>query len=408
MNKEGHAPAGDGCYDMCGRYHRWRLTTKDPITGENRVKTIKATSLAKLHKKVDAWKEENLESGAAPYGARNVKVADWVERWLTSLEGKLTARTVYCYRKLSDRYIVAKFGSKPIGSITQLDLQMHFDALAKDLSQASLATLRCVFSACFSRATRLGIIPRNPVKFTDPPRRTKKPELRILDEADVAKILEVAKDGNYKAPRLGRAYEYAMRRNYLIILLAASAGMRQGEILGLTWDSVDFDGARLEVRHSLQYLPNDRRLKAPKNGKARVAAIPRPVADELRKWKEMQDAFAEKFRGIFVNAMNLVFTNENGGFVNGGSFSCYIFGEVCKAAGVEGARFHDLRHFWASSALSKGVNVAAVSAQLGHSSTDITFQRYTHVLERSRDELRSMLDENPLFSGGDAEKKGAC
>ena len=42
MNKAGHAPAGDGCYDMCGKYHRWRLTTKDPLTGDNRVKTIKA------------------------------------------------------------------------------------------------------------------------------------------------------------------------------------------------------------------------------------------------------------------------------------------------------------------------------------------------------------------------------
>lgn len=127
-------------------------------------------------------------------------------------------------------------------------------------------------------------------------------------------------------------------------------------------------------------------------------AIPHSVADELRKWKEAQDAFAEKFRGLYVNDMDLVFTNHKGNFVNGGYFSDWIFKEICKAAGVEGARFHDLRHFWASSALSKGVNIVAVSSQLGHSSTEITFQRYTHVLERSRDELREMLDENPLFS----------
>ncbi len=86
MNKKGHAPAGDGCYDKCGDYHRWCLTTKDPLTGENRVKTIKAKSMAKLQERVTAWKTENLEDGAAPYGARNIKVADWVERWLNSLE----------------------------------------------------------------------------------------------------------------------------------------------------------------------------------------------------------------------------------------------------------------------------------------------------------------------------------
>ena len=184
--------------------------------------------------------------------------------------------------------------------------------------------------------------------------------------------------------------------------------MRQGEILGLQWDCVDFDKAKLEVRHSLQYLPNNRSLKAPKNGKPRSVAIPHFVADELKKWKEAQDAYAEKFRGVYANTMNLVFTNQEGNFVNGNYFSGHIFNEICKVAGVEGARFHDLRNFWAFSAMSKGVNIVAVSSQLGHSSTDITFQRYTHVLERSRDELRSMLDDNPLFTGGDAEKKGAC
>ena len=106
--------------------------------------------------------------------------------------------------------------------------------------------------------------------------------------------------------------------------------------------------------------------------------------------------------------MILVFTNESGGFVNGNSYSGHVFREICKTAGVEGARFHDLRHFWASSALSKGVNVVAVSSQLGHSSTEITFQRYTHVLERSRDELREMLDDNPLFTGKGAKKEGVA
>lgn len=407
MNKEGHAPAGDGCYDMCGKYHRWRLTTKDPITGENRVKTIKATSMAKLHKKVDAWKLENLADGAAPYGARNVKVADWVETWLNSLEGKLADHSVYYYRVLSNKYIVAKFGKKLIGNVSQLELQLYFDSLAKTLAPASLATVRYLFSSCFQKATRLGVIPRNPVRFTDPP-RLKKPELRILDEADVEKILEVAKDGNYKAPLHGEARKYTLHRNYLILLLAAASGMRIGEILGLTWSCVDFDGARIEVRHSLQFLPKNKKLKEPKNGKPRVAAIPHPVAAELRKWKEEQDAFAGKFRGIFVNSMDLVFTNQKGNCINGNYFTGCFFSEICKAAGVEGARFHDLRHFWASSALSKGVNIVAVSSQLGHSNTNITFQRYTHVLERSRDELRNMLDDNPLFTGGDAEKKGAC
>ena len=54
------------------------------------------------------------------------------------------------------------------------------------------------------------------------------------------------------------------------------------------------------------------------------------------------------------------------------------------------------------------MNIVAVSSQLGHSNTNITFQRYTHVLERSRDELRSMLDDNPLFMGEGAKKEGVA
>ena len=74
---------------------------------------------------------------------------------------------------------------------------------------------------------------------------------------------------------------------------------------------------------------------------------------------------------------------------------------IIVAAGLSGTRFHDLRHFFASSMLARGVSIMAVSEHLGHSSIDITLRRYTHVLERSRDEMKEMLNANPLFGARD-------
>ncbi len=394
-------PRGSGCYDRCGDYYRWRIGIYDPLTGKTRYKSIKATTKPALKAKVEAWREVNGGDDALPSLPQRLTVSRWVDTWLADIDGKRAAATVRQYKRIAERHIIPLIGAEWIGKVNPLRLQGFFNDFAKNHTPATVATIRDCFNACFQAAVKMGVIVRNPVKMITLPRKAK-PELRIIDENEASRLLEVAKSGEYRAAPKDEADVFLTKRNYLIILLAVASGMRQGEILGLTWENVH--GATLDVKHSLQNLPQKRVLKLPKNGKPRTVAIPAAVADELQAWREFQTSYAEKYKGIYSNPQGFVFTNAtNGGVVNGCSFTGYIFQEIAAAAGIKGLRFHDLRHFFASSALSRGVPVAVVSEQLGHSNISITYNVYTFVMKRDRDELRAALDANPLFL---AKKEG--
>lgn len=395
-------PRGSGCYDKITdengnvQFYRWRIGIYNPLDQKTQYKSIKARTRAALDKKVTAWKEENTADGTLPPLPKRLTVQQWAEMWLQTIEGKNAKGTFLQYKLTVTNHIVPNFGKLWIGKVSPLVLQQYFDGLLKNLAPTTVTTIRAHFRACFENAVRLGVIAKNPVKATTAP-KARKPELKILEEDEVARILAVAKSGEYlRRPPKDESAIFNLKRNYLIVLLAVASGMRQGEVLGLTWPCID--GVTIEVKHSLQNIPGNRVLKEPKNGESRVIAIPKNVARELEAWHEFQAEYAEKFKGFYENPLSLVFTKTDGGYVNAWNFRHWDFHAILATAGLSGTRFHDLRHFFASSALAKGVSIMAVSEQLGHSSISITLERYTHVLQKSRDEMRAMLDENPLFN----------
>ncbi len=351
-----------------------------------------------LEEKVAAWKEENTTNGLLPPIPKRITIQKWVDVWLQTVEGKLAPGTVYHIKTTIKNHILPNFGRQWIDQVSPLDLQRYFDMLSKKKAPSTVKSIRAHFCGCFETAVRLGVIAKNPIKQTLPPKR-RAPDLKFLEESEIARLLNVVKSGEYFPRPKDEPDVYKLKRNYMIVLLAVASGMRQGEVLGLTWPCVK--GDKIEVKHSLQNLPNAHILKSPKNGKSRIIVIPESVAKELGDWQEYQASYAKKYKGFYENPSSFVFTKADGGCICGSNFTEWDFRAMLAAAGLVGTRFHDLRHFFASSALAHGVSVMAVSEQLGHSSINITLERYTHVLERSRDEMKAMLNANPLFKTGE-------
>lgn len=376
--------------------YRWRIGIYNPIEKKTAYKSIKAKSRAALEAKVEEWKKENSENGILPPLPQRLTVEQWAEIWFQTIENRLAYGTVYHYKFTIKRHLLPSFGKQWISQVSPLDLQRYFDGLLKNLSPVTVATIRAHMSMCFEAAVRLGVISKNPVKQTLHV-KNRKPDLKILEESEVERLLAVAKSGEYFRPPKDESAVFNLKRNYLVVLIAVATGMRQGEIFGLTWPCVDMVASKIEVKHSLQDLPNARVLKAPKNGKSRIITIPDHVADELKEWRAFQANYEARFKGFYENPVNLVFTKSKGGYISAANFSEWDFRAMLVAAGLSGTRFHDLRHFFASSMLARGASIMAVSEHLGHSSIDITLRRYTHVLERSRDEMKEMLNVNPLF-----------
>lgn len=186
---------GTGSYDKVvdkngNVFYRWRIGIYNPIDGKTQYKSIKAKSREVLDEKVDAWKQENTDNGTLPPLPKRLTVEKWVEIWLQTIRGKLTERTIYSYTSTVNKYILPNFGKKWIGQVSPLDLQRFFDGLQNKVLPSSAVNIRAHFRACFELAVKLGVISRNPVKQTIPPKMNKA-KLEILDEKDVQKLLAV-------------------------------------------------------------------------------------------------------------------------------------------------------------------------------------------------------------------------
>ncbi len=394
---------GTGSYDYDEKrgFYRWRLGVLDPISGKTKYIAIKAKSRTRLKAKVDEWKKEHGDGEAAPIAGKRWLVKDWVTQWL-SLSTNIAPTTRRKYEEMARNYMLPRFGNMWLGKVSPLELQQFFNELDDGTRKKStVAKVRETFRICFNAAIRYSLLAKNPIAATIPP-KIEKPELRILEINEVSRLLKVAKSGEYikynERDKENDSRAYLLMRNYLIVLIAVASGMRQGEILGLAWDCVN--GAEIKVQHTLQNITGARILKAPKTRSSkRVIIIPSNVAEEIKKWKKIQDEYAEKYKGIFHNEQNLVFTSGEGTPVIGTNFTNNEFREMCEAAEITPKpRFHDLRHFFVALAVGNKVPFLAVSEQLGHASVKMTLDQYAYVLKESKDELRAMLDENPLFN----------
>lgn len=156
-------------------------------------------------------------------------------------------------------------------------------------------------------------------------------------------------------------------RDRALFRMAVECGMRQGELLGLTWADVDWASSQVYVRQSCRV----REGSAVKTAAAlRSIRLTKSLARELRVWR----AAAPK------GDLDLVFPNAEGGYEDSHNLLKRCFRPALRRAGLRAIRFHDLRHTSASLLLAAGVNIKEVQAQLGHASAQVTLDVYGHLM----------------------------
>ena len=163
-------------------------------------------------------------------------------------------------------------------------------------------------------------------------------------------------------------------------------GLREGEIVGLTWDNVDFDNEIIHVVKQLKRktgTTNRYFFDTLKNGKTRIVAPAPIVFDVLRKVKKKQAENRLKYGEAYNNEMNLVFTNELGEHI-GMENLWQCFKRRVAAIGLPEMRFHDLRHTYATLSIQNGDDIKTVSESLGHATVSFTLDVYGHVTDAMR------------------------
>jgi integrase len=179
---------------------------------------------------------------------------------------------------------------------------------------------------------------------------------------------------------------------YPVIYTAVSTGLRQAELLGLRWRDIDLYLQSISVCRTLYKRRGVCEFKEPKtsHSKRRVSMTAK-LADYLSEYKGERESLSLHL-GRLLKPDDLVFANVEGKPIDPGVLS-HNFARIAKRAGLQGVRFHDLRHTFASLMLLRGAKPKVISEALGHSSVAFTMDVYSHILPGMQSDAMALLDE---------------
>ena len=336
--------------------------------------------------------KKSINNGLIPTAGK-IKVGEWIDCWLNDyLKNKVRPRTWEKYKSSINCYIKSKYQHTLLKDLKGPDLQRHFNELlvsgGKEKSGISSSTVRgCrrYFSMCLDCAIKAGLLEKNVVKLTDSPKLIKK-EIITLSPENIKLLIENAKNisNNF----------YINTMFPMLLELAISTGMRQGELLGLKWDDIDFTEKCIYVRRSLTFVIGKKFIfQEPKTltSRRRILLTEKAVS-LLIIYKEWQDNYALELGNSFEK-MDLVFPGVFGQPIYASNLIKRYFRPLVKISNIsEDFTFHSLRHTHATLLLKQGVNPKIVQERLGHSSIKMTMDIYSHVLPDMQNVAIKALD----------------
>jgi integrase len=345
---------------------------RDPITGKRRQKwqsgyPTKKAAQAALSEAVNA-----LNKGVYVEKTKQT-IAEFAAEWLVAIEPTVRPATHYSYGRNLRLHVLPYIGAVPLASVDAGTLNRLYaellaigrkDQVGGGLSSRSVRYVHTILHRLFKDAVRWGRLARNPGDAADPPRAAAigRREMPTWTAEQVRAFLAATAND-----RLGAAF-----------MVLATTGMRRGEALGLRWADLDLDGGRLFIRQTVITIKHAVAFGKPKTAKGiRPVTLDPDTVAALVAHRKVQAA--ERLQlGAGWQDHGLVFCQPTGHPVHPERLS-ELFTRRLRSAGLPTIRLHDLRHTWATLALSAGVHPKVVQERLGHANISITLDTYSHV-----------------------------
>lgn len=341
---------------------------------------------------------EHRATTGIPVLPSKMTTAMFLNRWLSDKCIVTVNRSTYeGYRHIVQNRFIPAFGEVRLPSLTPERIQRHWadwlDSGRIDgkggLSAATVQRYHQCLHSALDTAVKWGLVGRNVADVVEVP-RPKPTSMKALDENDLLRVLQAARDTDY----------------YVAFVTAGYTGMRRSELTGLQWSDVDLDMCQVHVNRSLHQLAGGRfDIRSVKTVYSRRCIdLPPSLALLLRRHKESMAA-AYSVVGRDMKDDDLVFSKPDGQPVAPDTLTkAWI--RLVRREGFHGVRFHDLRHTHATLLLKMGVHPKIVQERLGHSSIRITLDLYSHVLPGLQkdaawkfDEWLARYDDNGQLSG---------
>lgn len=307
----------------------------------------------------------------------NETFGKYLSDWLSHKEKRVAYSTYRHYKSYIENHIDPALGHIKIQDLRPMMLQNFYDSLLDDgkLSRRSIHHIHRIITNCLNFGVKMGEIQTNIASAVEPVKVAKN-EQQYWNVDEVNKFLESSRG----------------HIHFIAFYLAIFSGMRQGEILGLKWDSIDFDNKMIFVQRAIKRSENGGELKDLKNSSSyRSITMSEGLILELKKHKSKQNKIKLRV-GEDYDDKGFVVATKTGTFVLPTNLS-RAFRLIRNKLKIKQIRFHDLRHTHASLLFSQNVHPKIVQERLGHSSIEITLDTYSHMLPNMQETAAQKLDE---------------
>ena len=371
MAKNGNGEGGITRHKKSGLYMA-RYTVEMP-TGKKR-KTVYGKTREEAHEKlIEALSNRNK---GLIFEGEDQTLSAYLDRWLNgSTKSYVKPSTFEGYELMIRNHIKPALGHKKLKVLAPDHVQYFYQQkLEAGLAPGTVRVMHGILHRALEQAVKWGVVPRNVCKATTSPKPNPE-EIRPLDSEQAKRFLEASRGDRFEA----------------LYVLAVTAGLRVGELLGLKWEDVDLDAGALRVRRTRSRAKTGPTFTAPKNGKGRQLRLTRRAVEALKSHKAAQNTERLKAGSLWVGD-NFVFCTHAGRPLDFRNLATASFKPLLKKAGLPDIRFHDLRHTCATLLLSRGHHPKLVQELLGHASVAMTLDRYSHVLPGMGDQTAAAME----------------
>ena len=354
----------------------------DPGTGRQIQRSISGRTQQEVAKKLKAATAA-IDSGTYTEPSK-MTVAQWLDIWKKDYLKGVKPYTVDSYTAAIRNHIKPALGAVRLEALNAHTIQQFYNRLGeptkqrKALSPKTIKNVHGVLHKALQQAVKIGYLRFNPAEACELPRVVKK-EMKVLDEDHTKAFMQALK---------GDPLEN-------LFLTDLFTGLRQGALLGITWDCIDFASGLITIKHQLQQTQvkgdYSYHFSPLKNDRPRTITPAAYVMQLLKSQHTHQLEMRLRAGELWYNEFDLVFTNEVGRPLSRRTIYKH-FKRIAAAIGVPDLRFHDLRHSYAVASIRGGDDIKTIQTNLGHATAAFTLDVYGHATDQMKRASAARMD----------------